>query len=242
MFWFCLHFSWLTNSCLKVSRNSSIGFSLFSSVIRSEADRLREEDTGKRDREAWSHRITEGERGSLSSVFAVVWFWLWSSRASGSNVPAVMKRALQPHSSLSSSSNTSLLQPFLQFPQFLPGSHLLPLYLLFIPAFSTSLTPSLPVPCQCDPCVAETCWGSRKTEYLQISQMCWALLQLHTHGSSSITTTAGTLLHTQGYFIHCVSTPTHTYSYFHIVLNMQTHILTNAELHTGVRKVLQPRV
>lgn len=52
-----------------------------------------------------------------------------------------------------SSANTSLLRPFLQLPQFLPSPHLAPLHLLSTPAFSTSLTPALPVPCQCDPCV-----------------------------------------------------------------------------------------
>lgn len=147
----------------------------------------------KEDREAW--RTTAGERGSQSSVFAAVWFWLCSSTAWGPNVAALMKRALQHHSSLPAStlSHPPLLQTFLQSPQFFPAS---PLILLYLLAFSTPLAPSLPVPCQCDPCVVlqqRLAEAAERGNIYRSVRWGWVLLLLHTHSSSSITaTTAAT--------------------------------------------------
>lgn len=83
------------------------------------------------------------KRVNWTSVFAALWFWLCSNRASGPSVAVLMKRALQPHSSLTVSSN-HFSSPHS------PPARIIRLYLLVFP---TPLAPSLPVPCHCDPCV-----------------------------------------------------------------------------------------
>lgn len=96
-------------------------------------------------------------------------------------------------------SSLCLLTNTLSF-EYFPGPHSFFLLSLYLLAFSTPLTPSFPVPCQCDPCVvlqqrlAEA--AERRNIYRSV-RWGWARLLLHTHSSSSITaTTAAT--HRQG--------------------------------------------
>lgn len=138
-------------------------------------------------------------------------------------------------------------QHFLQSLQFLLTSSLIRLYLL---AFSTPLSPSLSVPCQCDPCVVlrqRLAEAAEKGNIYRSVRWGWALLALHTHSSSSITvTTAAT--HRQGHcythiykhFSHSIST--HKQVHLHIwsyskVLNMQTHVNICTDLGKTAEKV-----
>lgn len=121
-----LNFLWLRNSCFSDSICQPLFLSSIfsSSIIHSEVERLRQETLGKEGRIAQSQRTTVGEGGSQSSVFAAVWFWLWSSRAWGPNVAALMKRALQPRSSLSTPTPASTLHSSNHFSS--PHSFFLP--------------------------------------------------------------------------------------------------------------------
>lgn len=119
-------------------------------------------------------------------------------------------------------SNAPFLQPFLQSPQ-PPSPHHSPVLVSF-PHTSCSL-PACTLPLWSMCCApAETCWGSRKREYLQISQMGLSSAPiLHTHSSSSITATTAT--HSQG---HCY---TNTGILATLNLSTQTFSLTSLSIH-----------
>lgn len=157
------------------------------------------------------------KRVNWTSVFAALWFWLCSNRASGPSVAVLMKRALQPHSSLTVSSN------HFSSPHSPPSPHHSPVLVSF-PHTSCSL-PACTLPLWSMCCApAETCWGSRKREYLQISQMGLSSAPiLHTHSSSSITATTAT--HSQG---HCY---TNTGILATLNLSTQTFSLTSLSIH-----------
>lgn len=203
---------------------------LFYSIIHRKVDRLSEEDTGKEDSKAQGQRTTEGERGSRSSAFAAVWFWLWSNRAWGPNVAVLMKRALQPHSSPFSHSTPPTISPV---PPSLPASILIRLYLL---AFSTLPAPSLPVACQCDPCVVlqqRLAEAAERGNIYRSVRWGWALLLLHTHSSSSITATTAathrdTAAHTYRQLSHYECKHAQTCTLSHVFTQ---YTLNNVQIH-----------
>lgn len=213
---------WLTNSCFSDSiyQLLSLSYIFSSSIIHSEEERLRWEDLAKEGRIAQSQRTTVGEGGSRSSVFAAVWFWLWSSRAWGPNVAALMKRALQPRSSLSAPTPLKYSTP--------PTISPVPTVSFCLPSHSPILVSFLHTPHSLPACTlpmwsmccapAETCWGSRNREYLQISQVGLSSAPtahspfLVNHCYNSCNTQAGTLQHTHACIQATMKDHTNMYS------------------------------
>lgn len=249
LFWspVCLHLFWLTNSCLKslwfiyrLLFLSFISFPYYPKGRRPEKPGAREQQREKDGVDALCLLLYGsgcGPAGPEDPMLQVWWGELYS--------PTLLFASLL--------FNTSLFQTFTRSPQFLPTSSLFRLYLL---AFSTTLAPFLPVPCQCDPCLVLQQRLAEAAETGNIYRSVrwgWALLVLQTHSSSSITvTTAAThrkghsCTHIYRHFSHCISTYNHVdlliCSYSTIVNNIQTHLnlCTQVQVKLLKKVTLQP--